>query len=279
MQVIGDLFNIFFLAPIINLLVLVFKLFEFIKLPGSLGFSIIVLTVIIRFLIWPFMAAQLKSAKKMSDLKPHIDEIKKKHGKDKQAFAMAQMKLFKEHGVNPAGGCLPAIIQIPIILALYQVIMALFENAGIERINYFLYNISWHLNETPNPFFFGMNLSDKPSDFTKVGLLVLIIPLITTLLQFIQSKMMITTLPKIKKVDSIKVKEEKAEMEDTMAAVQGQMVFMMPIMIGWFAFTFPIGIAIYWNTFTVLGIWQQYKISGWGGMDSIIKNLRLKFKI
>lgn len=276
MQVIGDLFNALFLAPIINLLVLILRILQAINIPGALGFAIIILTVIIRVIIWPFMATQLKSAKKMADLKPHLDELKKKHGKDKQSFAKAQMDLYKEHGVNPAGGCLPSIIQIPIILALYQVILSLFDKSGLEKINHFLYTNSWHINTPPDPQFFGVSLADKPSDFAKIGVLILLIPIITAVLQFIQSKMMVTSPPKIKKTDTLKEKEEKIETEDTMAAVQSQMMYMMPIMIGYFAFSFPVGIAIYWNTFTVLGIIQQHKISGWGGMENLIKNLKFK---
>jgi hypothetical protein len=68
--------------------------------------------------------------------------------------------------------------------------------------------------------------------------------------------------------DSSKEKKEKESSEDTMAAVQGQMLFLMPIMIGYFAFSFPVGLAIYWNTFTILGIIQQYYVSGWGGLTS-----------
>ena len=136
MSIITDLFNTFFFQPIINLLVLIFKVLESVGLPGALGFAIILLTIIIRLLVWPFMAVQLKSAKKMADLKPKLDELKTKHGSDRQALAAAQMSLYKEHGVNPAGGCLPTLIQFPVLIALYQTILAFFEgNGGLEKIN------------------------------------------------------------------------------------------------------------------------------------------------
>lgn len=275
MQVIGDVFNTLLFGPIVNLLVMIYHGLSFVHLPGAFGFAIIILTIIIRLLVWPFMSTQLKSAKKMAELKPHLDELKRKHGKDKQSFAKAQMALYKEHGVNPAGGCLPALIQIPIIIALYQAILAFFgDGAGLEKINKLLYVPSWQLNSSPDLNFFGLNLAVKPSEFTSLGLFLLMIPIITALLQFIQSKMMAPKTVKEYKSDSPKEKKEKEDIQDSMAAIQGQMMYMMPIMVGYFAFQFPIGLALYWNTFTILGIVQQYFISGWGGMEGWIKLIR-----
>lgn len=275
MQIIGDIFNTLFLAPIINLLILIIRGLDALHIPGSLGFAIIILTVIIRVIIWPFMATQLKSAKKMADLKPHLDQLKDQHKDNKQALAAAQMALYKEHGVNPAGGCLPAIIQIPVIIALYQTILAFFDGAhGLARINHFLYDSSWRLTTSPDLHFFGLNLASKPADFAKVGLLVLLIPVITGLLQFFQSKMMAPSPVKTYPSDSPKEVKEKGKNEDTMMAMQGQMLYLMPVMIGYFAFSFPIGLAIYWNTFTILGILQQYRISGWGAVEPWLRRFR-----
>ncbi len=277
MQVIFDLFNVIFFQPLVNLVVLILRLLDASHIPGSLALAIVVLTVLIRLVLWPLMHTQLKSSKKMADLKPHLDALKKKHGEDKQAYAKAQMDLYKEHGINPAGGCLPALLQIPLILALYQVISSLFDPHGLARINQALYDQSWRLTTPPDPHFFGLNLADKPQQFAQIGFLVLLIPVITALLQFIQSKMMVPASPiKIRPQDSPKEKKEKAQTEDSMQAMQGQMTYLMPIMIGYFAFSFPIGLAIYWNTFTILGIIQQYKISGWGSLPSLISSLPLK---
>lgn len=277
MNLITDTFNIVFFKPIVNLLVFILRLFDASHVPGALGFSIIVLTVLIRFLIWPFITSQLRSAKKMADLKPHMDELKRKHKDDKQALASAQMALYKEHGVNPAGGCIPALIQIPVVIALYQAILALFDDVhGLTSINNSLYFSEWRLSSAPDPHFLGLNLASKPSDFAQVGMFVLLVPVITAVLQFAQSKMMMPAAVKEYKSDSPKEKKEKETTEDAMAAVQGQMMFLMPIMIGYFAFSFPIGLAIYWNTFTVLGIWQQYMISGWGGLKNLSSLLPLK---
>lgn len=271
---IGAIFIKLFLAPIVNLLAVIFQVFESLHIPGALGFSIIILTILIRLLVWPFMASQLKSAQKMAELKPKINALKEKHGKDKQAFAQAQMALYKEHGVNPAGGCLPAIIQIPIIWALFTAIQKFFEPKSLDWINNsILYIKEWRFTSPPDPYFFGLNLSKSPQDFG-ISLFILV-PIITAALQLVQSRMMAPPQPlKEYSGDSPKEKKEKENMEDSMAAMQSQMLYMMPLMVGWFAYSYFIGIALYWNTFTILGIIQQYMISGWGGLENWIKFLK-----
>lgn len=276
MQVIGDIFNTFFFGPVANLLVLIINGLYALHIPGAFGLAIIILTVIIRLLVWPFMATQLKSAKKMSELKPHLNALKIKHKGDKQALGAAQMALYKEHGINPAGGCLPTLIQIPIIWGLYQTIMAFFDDqSGLEKINSVLYPISEHLTQVPDLHFMGLNLAIKPSQFGQFGVLLLLVPIITALLQFIQSKMMTATIKNYPS-DSPKEKKEKESVEDSMQAMQSQMMYLMPLMIGYFAFSFPIGLALYWNVFTILGIVQQHRISGWGGLQNWFKFLKPK---
>lgn len=275
MQIVTTLFNTLFFGPIVNIIVFVIRVLEASGIPGALGFSIILLTIGIRVLIWPLMATSMKSAKKMADLRPHLDDLKKKHGADKQALASAQMALYKEHGINPAGGCLPVIIQIPPMIAIYQVIFSFFEgDKGLSKINSMLYNPDWKLTQIPDLHFFGLNLAVKPSEFATVGFWIILIPVLTGLTQFIQSKMMAPKPVKEYPSDSPKEKKEKESTEDTMAAVQGQMTYFMPVMIGYIAFTFPLGLALYWNTLTLIGIWQQYRIGGWGGLLDIINQVR-----
>lgn len=155
MNQIGDIFNLIFLGPVINILVLIYQGLQALHIPGALGFSILFLTLLIRLLVWPFMSSQIKATKKMADLKPHLDELKKKHKDDKQALASAQMALYKEHGVNPAGGCLPAVIQIPVFIALYQSIINILPGAGgnINHINSLIYFPQLKLPATIDPCF------------------------------------------------------------------------------------------------------------------------------
>lgn len=268
---IGSVFNLLFFAPVINLLVVILNVFTSLHIPGAMGLSIVVLSVLIRLFVWPFMSVQLRSSKKMLEIKPHIDRLKQKHGKDQQAFAKAQMDLYKEHGVNPAAGCVPSLIQLPIVIALYQTVLALFnQEQGIKHINSFLYPFVPHLQKIPDAHFLGINLANKPSEFIHAGWVLLLVPVITALLQFIQSRMISPKPVKEYPSDSSKEKKEKVE-ADTMTTMQNQMMYMMPLMIGFFSWQFPVGLAIYWNTFTIFGILQQYKILGLGGLEDWVK--------
>lgn len=271
----GDIFNLFLLQPTLNLIVVILRTIEALHLPGALGLSIILLTVIVKLVTWPFTNQQLKASKKMMELKPHLDQLKVKHKDNKQAMAAAQMKLYKDHGVNPAGGCLPAVIQILLIYPLYQVIQAFLDPVkGLDRINHFIYDKSWHLTSLPDSNFFGLNLANKPSDFAHAGVLLLLIPIVTAALQFVLSKMMSPQGVKVQKDDKPKEVKEKVKEEDMATAMQGQMLIMMPAMIGFFAFQFPIGLALYWNTISILSIYQQYLITGWGGLSEWVKKIK-----
>ena len=119
-------YGIFAFVKYINRWV-VMPVFDFInKYIGSIGIVILLLTFFIRLVISPLTYSSYLSGAKMKVLKPEIEELKKKHGQDQQAMSMEQMKLFKQAGVNPLGGCIPALLQIPIFFALYS-----FFNASI----------------------------------------------------------------------------------------------------------------------------------------------------
>lgn len=268
----GSTYNELLFRPIINLLVFFINFVESLGIPGGLGISIIFLTLVIRLLVWPFMSAQIRSAKKLAELKPHMDVLKAKHKGDRQALSQAQMALYKEHGYNPAGGCLPSLIQLFVVWALAQAVPMLFDH-GIDTVNAYLYPFVQPLTSSPNPHFLGFDLSTKiytVEMFSQYWMFLLIVPLLTAALTFVQAKMMIPQPVKTYKSDSPKEKKEKEDMEDTMSAVQGQMVVMMPIMIAVFSYQLPIGLALYWNVMTIVGIIQQYMISGWGGMSSLL---------
>lgn len=265
---IGGIFNAFFVL-IVNLLVLMINAANAIHLPGALGLAIILLTILIRAVLWPFMSSQMRLAKKTAELKPLVDELQVKHKEDKQAFALARGQLYKEHGVNPAAGCLPALIQIPIVYSLYQAIQSLLTPKGLDHVNSLLFNRAGHLTHVPDPYFLGMNLGKKPSDFGILSVFILV-SIITALLQFVQSSMMTPAPVKPYPSDSPKEKKEKESAEDATAAVQSQMRFMLPLMVGYFAFTLPMALPLYWNTLSLVGIFQQYRISGWGSLEKWI---------
>ncbi|KKR50941.1 MAG: Preprotein translocase YidC subunit [Candidatus Curtissbacteria bacterium GW2011_GWA1_40_16] len=264
-----NIFDLVLIAPILNVLIVFYKIFTFIHLPGALGFAIILLTVLIRLALWPLTAAQLKSTQKMAALKPHLDRIKAEHGHDKVKHQEEVTKLYKEHNVNPLAGCLPLLLQIPVFIGLYQVLLKIVDlkNADfINNINNMLYSKSLYLDKIPNTSFFGFRLEDKPSDWSHVGFIILAIPLLTGLFQFVQSKMLMPQQQAVSK----KPAKEKESTEDAMASMQSQMVYIMPAMIAFFSYGFPVGLSLYWNTFTIIGIIQQYTISGAGSFNKYL---------
>lgn len=263
------LWNQLLIWPIMNVLFAFYKLFEWMGLPGPMGFAIIGMTAFIRLLLYPLMQAQMKSARKMANLKPHLDVLNAKHKDDKKKLQQAQLDLYKEHGVNPAAGCLPLLVQMPILIALYNVFYQVLNNGNLEKlisdVNTILYLPALKLTSFDITFF-GINLGVKPDAFQTQGWWLLSIPLITGLLQFWQTKLMMPAALPNPKSDppaggrNPKQKEEPKK-EDMAGDMQKQMMFMSPIMFGFFAFQFPLGLSLYWNVFGFFGIIQQMRVN------------------
>lgn len=267
------LWNQLLVWPFLNLLTAFYKLFEYFHIPGPLGFAVIAMTLAIRLILYPLMATQLRSARKMAKIKPHMDALAVKHKGDKTALQQAQMALYKEHGVNPAAGCLPLLIQMPILIALYGVFNEVLNNGNIGKvvadINQVVYTPALKLTELDLNFF-GMNLGVKPSQFQTHGYLLLLVPILTAALQYWQTKIMMPTpvnptnapISTNKKTKALAKKDEKEEKPtDTAAEMQKQMMIITPLMFGYFAFQFPLGLALYWNIFGLFGILQQLRIN------------------
>jgi len=217
----------------------------------NLGFAIILLTLLVRFVLIPFTLPQLKSAKKMASLKPEIDALKKKHGHDAKVFQQKQMELYKTHNVNPAAGCLPFIAQFVVLIALYQVFMSTLGGNGMGEIQ---------------SSFLWWDLKSKDTTY--------ILPVLAGLLQFIMS---LSILPAVenqpeKRPGTAEQKQDVAEMATTM---QQQMVFMMPIMTVIFSIQFPSGLALYWVITTAFSLVQQLIVSGPGAILIYAKKYKL----
>lgn len=224
----------------------------------NLGLTIIFIGVLSKVILWPLTNANLRHTKKMQEIKPHLDQLKAKHGTDRQKLSEAQMKLFKEQGINPAAGCLPLIVQIVLLLFLYQVVSQLIHR-GL------------------NTYFLGFDLA-KPDVFHIPGVtfgLPGIIVLLAAVTSLIQAKMMLPQPVKVNREDKPKEKEQKEDMAEAMAGVQGQMVFLSPLLIAYAGTTFPAGLALYWVVTTTLAIVQQYLTSGLGGLSGWLKKLKL----
>ena len=255
-----NFFNQALIWPILNILVALYKLFMTLHLPGAFGLAVIAMTSLIRLVLHPLTLSQLKSAHKMSKLKPQIDSLGKKHKDDKVKLQQAQMQLYKEAGINPAAGCLPLLLQMPILIALYNVFFQVLSNnniptliSDINKIVYFPYLKI----ETLDLSFFGLNLASKPSEWQTAGFILLTVPVITGVLQYIQTKMMIPSSPATPKITKPLGDKKEDNKEDMGTMMQKQMSIMMPLMIGFFAYSFPLGLSLYWNTFTVFGIIEQ----------------------
>ena len=230
----------FLVNPITQLLIFLYGLTG-----NNLGFAIILLTLIIRAVLVPVTIPSLKSAKKLQELKPHLDRLKEKH-KDKQKLQLAQLELYKQHGINPASGCLPQIAQLLVLIALYQVFIEFINAPGLN-------------GRALNLNFFWLNLG-KPDPYY-------ILPALAGLSQLVFSLMMTSGLES--HVKAPKDKKEKQKEENSMEMAQSmsqQMLLIMPVMTVLISLKFPSGLALYWVITTVFSLVQQYLVSGPGGL-------------
>lgn len=261
------IFHAVIINPIINVLVAIYHLLVLAHIPYPLGFSIIVLTIIIRLILYPLISAQLRASKKMQDIAPHLSNVKEKHKGDKKRIQEETMKLYKEHGVNPAAGCLPTLIQLPVIWGLYNVLNNVVKLEPAKLVSYIngIVIPPLRLDQAWDAFFFGIPLGKSPSQLmTSMAVVAIAVPIITGALQFLQSKMLFAPKP------GVKTKKDG----DFASAFQSQATYIFPVMIAFFSFQFPIGLSLYWNTFTIFGIIQQYKIGGLGGLEGLWLKIR-----
>ncbi len=246
-------FNTAFVFPTLNLLVLFYQLFLFIRLPAAFGFAIITLTVFIRVILNPFFHKQMHTAKKMQELKPHLDKLSAQHKKDPKKLQQEQMKLYQEAGINPLSGCLFMIIQMPIFIGLYQT-LSLFFNGNMDKvimeINKVVY-FSFLKVSTIDPWFFGLNLAMTPAKSD--SWVYYLIPVITAIFQYFQVQM---SMPQQPAQQIQKKKEGEDHSEDFQKTMNTQMKFMFPILIGYAAYSLPVGLSLYWNIFSIFSIIQ-----------------------
>lgn len=214
--------------PLLNLLVWGYN-----SIPGhDVGVVIIAITIAVRLVLAPTMHKQLKSQSAMAKLQPKMDEIKSRHKDDKEAQSKAIMELYREHKVNPLGSCLPLLIQLPILIALYQV----FNTALNGNLNGLYHTVS--NPGTINPYFLGfMNLA-KPSA---------VLAILAGVLQFWQSRLM-QSQNKTKPTDA------------TAKAIQWQTTYFLPLFSVFIAWRLPAGLPLYWVITTLFAVAQQYYI-------------------
>lgn len=260
----NSFFDAIFVIPILNVLLGFYHLLQAMSIPGALGFSVVFLTVFIRIILHPLTVTQLKSTHKLNKIKPELDKITARFKDDKQRLHQEQLKLYQQAGINPAAGCLPLLIQMPILIALYNLFSNLLNNGNltkvIESINSVVYFPFLKINSLDLSFF-GLNLAHKPSEWQKFGWWLLLVPVATAALQYWQTKMMMPQSKITNNNQQITEKNKDKKGEDMGAAMQKQMAIMMPLMIGYFAYSFSLGLSLYWNTFTIFAIIQQHYLN------------------
>jgi len=259
MEQIGTIFTTLFINPTLNVLVGFYQVFTRVGLPGAFGFSIIGITVTIRLLMHPFFSKQMHTARKMKELKPKLDELNNKHKNDKARLQKEQLNLYQQEGINPASGCLFAIVQIPLIYGLFSTLKLFLahDDKGIliKQINGRLYADFMKL-QSIDPSFFGINLALSPA---QAGPALLVIPLITAVLQFFQSRVTMAHMGTndTKPSDSKDKKKESSMGSEFQNAMATQTKYFFPLMIAYFSYSLPIGLSLYWNTFSLFSIIQH----------------------
>jgi YidC/Oxa1 family membrane protein insertase len=215
---------------------------------GAYGVAIIILTIIIRLLLAPLQQFQLVNQRRtmteQRKLAPEVAELRKKYKKDPQKLNAEMMKLYQEHGVNPLGGligCLPLLIQLPVLTALYYV----FRGADVG---------------SPH-FLFIPNLMAYPAHTYLVAglpipaLVYLVFPLLAAATTYVQSKMLQQPTP-----------PNPTDQELQTQQMQRTMVYLSPLMIGYFALQVPAGLGLYWFIGNCVSIIQQSFVVGWGNL-------------
>lgn len=217
--------------------------------PGySLGWAIITITLIIRLALLIPQQKMLVSQRRMQVIQPKIKAIQEEHKGDQATIGMKMMELYKKEGVNPLGSCLPILIQIPILIVLYQVILNISNPGNLAH----LYQIDWlqsFRNITISSHFFGLELEKSG------GIVGIVLGVVTGGLQFGQ---MWLSQKKIKANQPEKEEKPKDPNMPDMQQMQKMMIYIFPAMAAIFAFQFPAGVGLYWLVGTLFMIVQQY---------------------
>ncbi len=223
--------------PLLNLLIGLTNV-----IPGHyLGVSVIILTLLVRIALLPLSIKQTRSMQnnqsKMKGLQKDMDKIKKQHKDDKSKQAEETMKLYKQAGVNPASGCLPLLIQLPIFIALYRVFLNGIEADSLPLLYSFVSEPA-----TIQAMFFGIDLH-SPS---------ILFGVMAGALQFVQMKWLAPQQPA-----SAGANESAAAMT---ASMQKNMMYIFPVMMVFISMQIPAALSLYFVVTTMFAIGQQYAL-------------------
>lgn len=220
----------------------------FLEVIGAYGLAIICMTLLVKAILFPLYHLQLVLSKRNMQnqrrVAPQMAEVRKKYKGDAQKQQAAMMELYRQEGVNPLGGltgCLPSLVQMPILIALYYV----FRNNLVSK-PHFLFVPNLNLTPFSVPLIHGLPIP---------AIAYLIIPLLAAATTFVQSRMM-----------QQPPNPGASEQEQQAQAMTKQMQVFMPLMILYFAFVTPAGLGLYWFISNCFAIIQQYLVNGWGGL-------------
>lgn len=239
------IWNEVFFKPIYNILIWIVSM-----LPGhNLGWAIVILTILIRVLLYIPTYKALRAQTNMQELQPKIQDLRKKYKNDQQKLSEETLKLYKENGVNPCGSCLPIIIQMPILIAVFQVLRIGATSDTSEYLYTFLQNFDY--NMVVHSFYWVSDLTVPEK---------LILPILVGLTQFI-SMWLMQHHSKKNNLQSQKKSKKKQNIPDPakeMEMATKMMTYVLPFMVAWFAYQYPAGLALYWFVSTLFGIGQQF---------------------
>lgn len=228
-----QLFHLILYQPIFNLLVFLYNV-----VPGhDLGVSIILLTVLLKLLLYPIAARSIRIQFEMQRLQPQIAALQQQFKGQKEQLSRELMALYQREKVNPFSSCLPLLIQLPFLIAIYRVFIDGLKAGPVEG----LYSLV--ANPGPlNPVAFGfLNLADARN---------WALAALAGAAQYWQAKMLQTSKPVVHGAG--------AKDEAMAAAMSKQMVYMMPVMTVFISASLPAGLALYWLATTLLSVGQQY---------------------
>jgi YidC/Oxa1 family membrane protein insertase len=228
-----NVFNIILYQPLFNALVLLY-----LYLPGQdFGVAVIVLTILIKLILYPLGAKGIRAQKSLQELQPKIKEMQEKFKNDKEKQAKAMMEFYKKEKINPLSGCLPLLIQLPILIGLFRVFWRGFEPEQFQ----FLYSFLPYPGQIDTTFLGIINLAEAS----------VILAIITGIFQFIQTKMLSPS------TSSGQATKQKGP-PDFSSMMQKQMLYFFPIFTVFILWRLPSAIALYWLVTTLFTIGQQY---------------------
>ncbi|MFZ4658765.1 MAG: YidC/Oxa1 family membrane protein insertase [Caldilineaceae bacterium] len=209
------------------------------NVPHHWGFAIILFTLIVRIVMFPLTLSQIRGMQAQKELQPKLQELQKKYGKDREKMVAEQTKLYQEAGVNPLSGCLPLVLQMPVLFGLYAALVA--TGPALKNSSFF-----WIPDLSYPQYTLGMGWVTTLYNDGEIGLLIgyLILPILLMVTQFVMQKWMAPAPAPGQDAGQMKMMQ--------------QMTLMMTFMFGIFTIQVPAGLTLYWVTSNLLQMLQQW---------------------